>query len=192
MQSCLISQSFSAYWVRQAVLPARRYEPCGLHFNEYVFVLWQVFIIGLIADRKFQHFNPVLETYIRKHFSATLAYTWVKNPLYKYTFNYKLKADLSHPLCFCFFRKLTKVLKNYVDNAEKLTEQLLKAMKALEYIFKFIVRSRVLFNQYVLTLTWYAHFLILWQRPVPDYIIYTWCHPTAIYVSPQVNQAVKS
>uniref|UniRef100_A0A8C5I479 Dedicator of cytokinesis 1 n=1 Tax=Gouania willdenowi TaxID=441366 RepID=A0A8C5I479_GOUWI len=77
-----------------------------------------VFIIGLIADRKFQHFNPVLETYIRKHFSATLAYT-----------------------------KLTKVLKNYVDNAEKLTEQLLKAMKALEYIFKFIVRSRVLFNQ---------------------------------------------
>ncbi|KAJ8404831.1 hypothetical protein AAFF_G00332180 [Aldrovandia affinis] len=77
-----------------------------------------VFIIGLIADRKFQHFNPVLETYIRKHFSATLAYT-----------------------------KLTTVLKNYVDNAEKLTEQLFKAMKALEYIFKFIVRSRVLFNQ---------------------------------------------
>ncbi|TNN73868.1 Dedicator of cytokinesis protein 1 [Liparis tanakae] len=35
----------------------------------------RVFIIGLIADRKFQHFNPVLETYIRKHFSATLAYT---------------------------------------------------------------------------------------------------------------------
>uniref|UniRef100_A0A8C2XR76 Dedicator of cytokinesis 1 n=1 Tax=Cyclopterus lumpus TaxID=8103 RepID=A0A8C2XR76_CYCLU len=82
-----------------------------------------VFIIGLIADRKFQHFNPVLETYIRKHFSATLAYT-----------------------------KLTKVLKNYVESAEKLTEQLLKAMKALEYIFKFIVRSRVLFNQYVPTL----------------------------------------
>uniref|UniRef100_A0AAR2JGN1 Dedicator of cytokinesis 1 n=1 Tax=Pygocentrus nattereri TaxID=42514 RepID=A0AAR2JGN1_PYGNA len=72
-----------------------------------------VFIIGLIADRKFHHFNPVLETYIRKHFSATLAYT-----------------------------KLTKVLKNYVDHAEKLTDQLLKAMKALEYIFKFIVRSR--------------------------------------------------
>lgn len=51
----------------------------------------------------------------------------------------------------CLGRKLTKVLKNYVDNAEKLTEQLLKAMKALEYIFKFIVRSRVLFNQYVIT-----------------------------------------
>lgn len=52
-------------------------------------------------------------------------------------------------MCTCLLasRKLTKVLKNYVDNAEKLTDQLLKAMKALEYIFKFIVRSRVLFNQ---------------------------------------------
>ncbi|KAE8590306.1 hypothetical protein XENTR_v10018012 [Xenopus tropicalis] len=79
-----------------------------------------VFIIGLIADRKFQHFNPVLETYIKKHFSATLAYT-----------------------------KLTKVLKNYVESADKpqVMDQLFKAMKALEYIFKFIVRSRVLFNQ---------------------------------------------
>uniref|UniRef100_A0A803V7J0 Dedicator of cytokinesis 1 n=1 Tax=Ficedula albicollis TaxID=59894 RepID=A0A803V7J0_FICAL len=70
-----------------------------------------VFIIGLIADRKFQHFNPVLETYIKKHFSATL-----------------LELEL------------TKVLKTYVDNAEKcgITDQLFKAMKALEYIFKFI------------------------------------------------------
>uniref|UniRef100_A0A803SR84 Dedicator of cytokinesis 1 n=1 Tax=Anolis carolinensis TaxID=28377 RepID=A0A803SR84_ANOCA len=76
-----------------------------------------VFIIGLIADRKFQHFNPVLETYIKKHFSATLAYT-----------------------------KLTKVLRTYVDNAG-ITDQLFKAMKSLEYIFKFIVRSRILFNQ---------------------------------------------
>lgn len=34
----------------------------------------QVFIITLIGDIKFQHFNPVLETYVNKHFSATLAY----------------------------------------------------------------------------------------------------------------------
>ncbi|NXP96383.1 DOCK2 protein, partial [Passerina amoena] len=33
-----------------------------------------VFIIRLVADRKFQHFNTVLEAYIRQHFSATLAY----------------------------------------------------------------------------------------------------------------------
>uniref|UniRef100_A0A8C7HAS9 Dedicator of cytokinesis 2 n=1 Tax=Oncorhynchus kisutch TaxID=8019 RepID=A0A8C7HAS9_ONCKI len=33
-----------------------------------------IYIIGLIADRKFQHFNTVLEAYIKQHFSATLAY----------------------------------------------------------------------------------------------------------------------
>lgn len=37
----------------------------------------QVFIVGLVADRKFQHFNAVLEAYIRQHFSATLAYKYV-------------------------------------------------------------------------------------------------------------------
>uniref|UniRef100_A0A7N8XY07 Dedicator of cytokinesis 1 n=1 Tax=Mastacembelus armatus TaxID=205130 RepID=A0A7N8XY07_9TELE len=100
-----------------------------------------VFIIGLIADRKFQHFNPVLETYIRKHFSATLAYT-----------------------------KLTKVLKNYVDNAEKLTEQLLNAMKALEYIFKFIVRSRVLFNQYMKIIVSCFFFVLLVKGAALKYI----------------------
>ena len=46
----------------------------------YIFHLWQVFIISLIGDIKFQHFNPVLETYIYKHFSATLAYVWVPGP----------------------------------------------------------------------------------------------------------------
>lgn len=173
MQSCLISQSLSAYWGGQAVLPALWYEPCGLHLNEYVFVLWQVFIIGLIADRKFQHFNPVLETYIRKHFSATLAYTWVKGYavlVHRHIFN-KFSpnpSDLSNPMCFffCVCSKLTKVLKNYVDNAEKLTEQLLKAMKALEYIFKFIVRSRVLFNQYVVMQTLNTC-IVISQRTVP-------------------------
>lgn len=41
----------------------------------------QIYIIGLIADRKFQHFNTVLEAYIKQHFSATLAYKWVTFPL---------------------------------------------------------------------------------------------------------------
>uniref|UniRef100_A0A8C3LU85 Dedicator of cytokinesis 5 n=1 Tax=Chrysolophus pictus TaxID=9089 RepID=A0A8C3LU85_CHRPC len=40
-----------------------------------------VFIISLIGDIKFQHFNPVLETYIYKHFSATLAYTDLQTQL---------------------------------------------------------------------------------------------------------------
>lgn len=61
-----------------------------------------------------------METYIKKHFSATLAYM-----------------------------KLTEVLRNYVDDVEKLgiNEHLYKAMKALEYILKFNVCSWILFSQ---------------------------------------------
>uniref|UniRef100_A0A8D2LHM2 Dedicator of cytokinesis 5 n=1 Tax=Varanus komodoensis TaxID=61221 RepID=A0A8D2LHM2_VARKO len=75
-----------------------------------------VFIISLIGDIKFQHFNPVLETYIYKHFSATLAYV-----------------------------KLTKVLNHYVGNADdsSKTELLFAALKALKYLFRFIVQSRL-------------------------------------------------
>uniref|UniRef100_A0AAY4ECP1 Dedicator of cytokinesis 5 n=1 Tax=Denticeps clupeoides TaxID=299321 RepID=A0AAY4ECP1_9TELE len=80
-----------------------------------------VFIISLIGDIKFQHFNPVLETYINKHFSATLAY-----------------------------KKLTKVLNHYVGNAEDpaLSERLFAALKAFKYLFRFIVQSRVLHLRY--------------------------------------------
>ncbi|KAA8592767.1 hypothetical protein FQN60_018222, partial [Etheostoma spectabile] len=67
------------------------------------------------------HFNPVLETYIDKHFSATLAYM-----------------------------KLTKVLNYYVGHAEEpvLTERLYAALKALKYLFRFIVQSRVLYLRF--------------------------------------------
>uniref|UniRef100_A0A8D0T0J8 Dedicator of cytokinesis 5 n=1 Tax=Sus scrofa TaxID=9823 RepID=A0A8D0T0J8_PIG len=75
-----------------------------------------VFIISLIGDIKFQHFNPVLETYIYKHFSATLAYV-----------------------------KLSKVLNYYVANADdsSKTELLFAALKALKYLFRFIIQSRL-------------------------------------------------
>uniref|UniRef100_A0A8C9N4Y0 Dedicator of cytokinesis 2 n=1 Tax=Serinus canaria TaxID=9135 RepID=A0A8C9N4Y0_SERCA len=73
-----------------------------------------VFIVRLVADRKFQHFNTVLEAYIRQHFSATLAY-----------------------------KKLLSVLTQYVEQAGRgePCESLPRTFKALEYIFKFIVRS---------------------------------------------------
>ncbi|XP_043925470.1 dedicator of cytokinesis protein 2 [Protopterus annectens] len=79
-----------------------------------------IYIIGLIADRKFQHFNTVLEAYIKLHFSATLAY-----------------------------KKLMQVLRNYLDISSRgeQCEPILRTLKALEYVFKFIVRSRKLFGQ---------------------------------------------
>ncbi|XP_013378716.1 LOW QUALITY PROTEIN: dedicator of cytokinesis protein 1-like [Lingula anatina] len=77
-----------------------------------------VFIIDLISNRKYHQFRPVMEVYIEQNFSATLVY---------------------NKLMVCF--------KYYVDNAQEGSHQdaLLKALKSLEYIFKFIIRSRQLF-----------------------------------------------
>ncbi|ELK28894.1 Dedicator of cytokinesis protein 2 [Myotis davidii] len=90
--------------------------------NEYDILVFDalIYIIGLIADRKFQHFNTVLEAYIQQHFSATLAY-----------------------------KKLMTVLKTYLDTSSRgeQCEPILRTLKALEYVFKFIVRSRTLFSQ---------------------------------------------
>uniref|UniRef100_A0A803Y8Q9 C2 DOCK-type domain-containing protein n=1 Tax=Meleagris gallopavo TaxID=9103 RepID=A0A803Y8Q9_MELGA len=106
-----------------------------------------VFIISLIGDIKFQHFNPVLETYIYKHFSATLAYV-----------------------------KLTKVLNCYVGNADdsSKTELLFAALKALKYLFRFIVQSRILylsedgdeFNDAIRKL--FFSFNVLMDRPLEE------------------------
>uniref|UniRef100_A0A8D2PTH8 Dedicator of cytokinesis 2 n=1 Tax=Zosterops lateralis melanops TaxID=1220523 RepID=A0A8D2PTH8_ZOSLA len=91
------------------------------HSNEYDILVFDalIYIIGLIADRKFQHFNTVLEAYIQQHFSATLAY-----------------------------KKLMSVLKTYLDTSSRgeQCEPILRTLKALEYVFKFIVRSRTLFS----------------------------------------------
>ncbi|XP_075063292.1 dedicator of cytokinesis protein 5 [Mixophyes fleayi] len=80
-----------------------------------------VFIISLIADIKFQHFNPVLETYITKHFSTTLAY-----------------------------EKLVKVLTWYVRSADDPChrEMLFSSLKAVKYLFRFIVQSRDLYLRF--------------------------------------------
>uniref|UniRef100_A0A673ZHF0 Dedicator of cytokinesis 5 n=1 Tax=Salmo trutta TaxID=8032 RepID=A0A673ZHF0_SALTR len=91
-------------------------------YDNLVFNALVSFYITLVPDYiKFQHFNPVLETYINKHFSATLAYM-----------------------------KLTKVLNYYVGHADKpvLTEGLYSALKALKYLFRFIVQSRVLYLRF--------------------------------------------
>lgn len=77
-----------------------------------------VHIIGLISDRKYQQFRPVLDAYIGDTFSFPSAYL-----------------------------KLTHLLREYVDRATELNQKILiKAMKSLEYLFKFIVKSRSLFR----------------------------------------------
>ncbi|XP_060585551.1 dedicator of cytokinesis protein 1-like isoform X2 [Ruditapes philippinarum] len=77
-----------------------------------------VYIIGLVADSRYYQFRPILDAYINS-FSITTAYN-----------------------------KLMSILKEYVDNANEDTDHepsFRQAMKSLEYIFKFIIRSRELF-----------------------------------------------
>ncbi|XP_026809422.1 dedicator of cytokinesis protein 1 isoform X2 [Rhopalosiphum maidis] len=78
-----------------------------------------LYIIGLVSDRKYQHFQPVLDLYIKESFSATLAYN-----------------------------KLIVVLKFHLSNLDQTDKDLLlKIMKSFKYIMKFIARSRFLFSQ---------------------------------------------
>ncbi|XP_050389742.1 dedicator of cytokinesis protein 1 [Patella vulgata] len=78
-----------------------------------------VYIIALISDRKYHQFRPVLDAYIDSNFSFAMAYN-----------------------------KLMAILKYYVDNANEKSDHeqpLLRAMKSLEYILKFVIKSRLLF-----------------------------------------------
>ena len=80
-----------------------------------------LYIIGLVSDRKYQHFQPVLDMYISESFSATLAY-----------------------------KKLIAVLRKRIENATTKDGQekdLLKTMKSLQYCMRFIVESRLLFTE---------------------------------------------
>uniref|UniRef100_A0AAY4C035 Dedicator of cytokinesis 3 n=1 Tax=Denticeps clupeoides TaxID=299321 RepID=A0AAY4C035_9TELE len=80
-----------------------------------------VFIINLLRDSKYYHFRPVMDTYIQKHFAGALAYN----------------------------RELIRCLKWYMDRSAEVVRQdhIQEAMRALEYLFKFIVQSRILYSR---------------------------------------------
>lgn len=59
-------------------------------------------------------------------------------------------ADYTNKILFLnLCRKLMSVLKTYLDVSSRgeACEPILRTLKALEYIFKFIVRSRMLYSQ---------------------------------------------
>ncbi|XP_069792936.1 dedicator of cytokinesis protein 3 isoform X11 [Narcine bancroftii] len=79
-----------------------------------------VFVINLLRDSKYFHFRPVMDAYIKKHFSGALAY-----------------------------KELIRCLKWYMDRSAEVVRQdhIQEAMRALEYLFKFIVQSRILYSR---------------------------------------------
>uniref|UniRef100_A0A674A663 Dedicator of cytokinesis 3 n=1 Tax=Salmo trutta TaxID=8032 RepID=A0A674A663_SALTR len=79
-----------------------------------------VFIINLLRDSRFYHFRPVMEAYIQNHFAGALAY-----------------------------KELIRCLKWYMDRSAEVVRQdhIQEAMRALEYLLKFIVQSRILYSR---------------------------------------------
>ncbi|XP_035392220.1 dedicator of cytokinesis protein 3-like isoform X4 [Electrophorus electricus] len=79
-----------------------------------------VFIINLLRDPRYYHFRPVMDAYIHTQFAGALAY-----------------------------KELIRCLKWYMDRSAEVVRQdhIQDAMKALEYLFKFIVQSRVLYSR---------------------------------------------
>ncbi|XP_015108826.1 dedicator of cytokinesis protein 3 isoform X1 [Diachasma alloeum] len=77
-----------------------------------------VSIFSLLEDSKFEHFKPVMDAYISGHFAAALVYKG-------------LLSSVQH-------------CAEWVTAAEK-QEPIMKCFRSLEYIFKFIIQSRLLF-----------------------------------------------
>ena len=77
-----------------------------------------VSIFSLLEDPKFEHFKPVMNAYISGHFAAALVYKG-------------LLSSVEH-------------CADWVTAAER-QEPIIKCFRALEYIFKFIIQSRLLF-----------------------------------------------
>ncbi|XP_074109684.1 dedicator of cytokinesis spg isoform X2 [Cotesia typhae] len=77
-----------------------------------------VSIFSHLEDSKFQHFKPVIDAYISGHFAAALVYKG-------------LLSSVQH-------------CADWVTAAEK-QEPIMKCFRSLEYIFKFIIQSRLLF-----------------------------------------------
>lgn len=48
-------------------------------YNSYDYLVFECLLclISLVSDRKYHHFQPVLDLYIKESFSATLAYRYI-------------------------------------------------------------------------------------------------------------------
>jgi len=84
-----------------------------------------VFIIGLLAVEKYENFRPVLDTYCKELFNAA-------------TVHIHLVAKMK--------RVFEQVM--LVDGSRRMRGDIIsKTLKAAEFLFKFIMRSRVLYEQ---------------------------------------------
>ncbi|XP_055631515.1 dedicator of cytokinesis protein 1 isoform X1 [Toxorhynchites rutilus septentrionalis] len=91
-------------------------------------------LIEIVYDLKYQHFQSVLDLYINESFSATLAYEKLINVVQTH-----IKNAINNVAC-----DRSSSLSIYAVNEND--ETLFRTTKYLQYIMKFIIRSRILFS----------------------------------------------
>lgn len=89
-------------------------------------------LIEIVSDKKYQHFQSVLDFYIKDCFSATLAYG-------------KLITVLQYYIRKAIGDKTTNEKSADAVEETHLSEELYPITKNLQYIMKFIIKSRILF-----------------------------------------------
>nr|AKO62845.1 mbc isoform a [Prodiamesa olivacea] len=106
----------------------------SLKYNDLVFQCL-LLLIEIVSDKKYQHFQSVLDLYINESFSSTLAYNKLIDVLERHFLDAFNNVDKNSDPVMIF-------------DADKPSEKkLYKTIKNLQYIMKFIIRSRILFSK---------------------------------------------
>lgn len=90
-------------------------------------------LIEIVSDKKYQQFQSVLDLYINESFSSTLAYEKLVNVLERHFLN-----------AFNSIEKEPNLLM-VTENDRPSEGRLYKTIRNLQYIMKFIIRSRILY-----------------------------------------------
>nr|CAD7403082.1 unnamed protein product [Timema cristinae] len=107
-----------------------------------------VSIFSLMDDSKFEHFRPVMDAYIKGHFAAALVYNLTLLTLLPPAeARFCISGTGKLYRVNCVHRGLLSSVQHcadWVSSTEK-QEPIQKCFRSLEYIFKFIIQSRLLF-----------------------------------------------
>ncbi|KAG0179041.1 hypothetical protein DFQ29_002688 [Apophysomyces sp. BC1021] len=94
-----------------------------------------IWVLGIVQDRRFSNFRPVLDVYIDQRFSVEEANK--QNEAHKLRNLRGMKEELTYEQ---MLKGMLRLCKNPSD--PKKAKRLRSSMKVWEYIFRFIVRSR--------------------------------------------------
>lgn len=102
-----------------------------LRYDDLVFQCL-IMLIEIVSDKNYQHFQSVLDLYINESFSSTLAYD-------------KLIDVLERHFSEAFNAALQFEGRARMESNQEHEKKLYKTIKNLQYIMKFMIRSRILY-----------------------------------------------